>query len=271
MPEVVEIEFLKNEVASTLSNKEVAGATLLNEKISNLKGAEFENILVGKTLLSTDRHGKILILNFSSDYRLLIHFLITGYMKLITEEENKAQAVLKFNDGNTLGIFGIMKPGFIKIYKAKDLKEIEEIKELGVDVLSKEFTFEKFKQILEENAKKSIKDILISQEIIAGLGNAYSDEILFESKIHPKRKAKELKEEEKEILFKNIFKIIEEGKKYGGASELSFVHLDGRKGEFHKHFKVHKREGEKCLVCGTSIETISIGGRTSYFCPNCQR
>jgi len=111
----------------------------------------------------------------------------------------------------------------------------------------------------------------MNQEIIAGLGNAYSDEILFNSKIHPKRKCGTLLETDSREIYDSIFAIIEKSKRCGGASELSFVHLSGTKGEFHKHFNVHKKEREKCPVCGSLIQSVTVGGRTSYFCPKCRR
>ncbi|MGC8788549.1 MAG: bifunctional DNA-formamidopyrimidine glycosylase/DNA-(apurinic or apyrimidinic site) lyase [Caldisericum sp.] len=272
MPEIIEVNFLKDEIASAFLGKRVVEAILRNEKIANIKKKEFEKELTGELLEDVKRHGKILILKFSNDKYLLIHFLLTGYMRLIEEsEKEKTQAYLKFDDERSLGIFGIMSNGFIHFHKGKKIEDLEELKELGIDVLDEKFTVEKFKEIVEENKNKTIKDILLDQSIIAGLGNAYSDEILFESKIHPKRKAKDLSFAEVETIYKNIFKILEKSKKFGGASELSFVHLDGTKGVFHKHFSVHKKEGEKCPVCGTQIETIKIGGRTSYFCPKCQR
>jgi len=270
MPEVVEVEFLKNETALTFKGKRVIEAVLNNEKISNIDKILFSKILTDETLVSTDRHGKILILNFTNNKHLLIHFLLTGYMKLIKEEEkDKSQAYLAFDNGLKCGIFGIMFQGFVKFYQEEDIHRIDEVAKLGVDVLSKDFTLEKFEALIAKFGNRTIKDLLIDQEIIAGLGNAYSDEVLFLSKVHPKRKCRELKKEEIEIIYNNIFAIIEKAKRFGGASELSFVHLDGKRGEFHEHFLVHKKE--RCPICGSEIKTISASGRKAYFCPLCQK
>ncbi|BAL80969.1 Fpg/Nei family DNA glycosylase [Caldisericum exile] len=272
MPEVIEVNFLKDEIASTFIGKKVVEAILNNEKISNVCKNEFEKELKDEVLKDVARHGKVLILKFSNYKYLLIHFLLTGYLRLIDDsEKEKAQAYLKFDNGKSIGIFGIMSNGFIHLHETKNINNLDEIKELGIDVLDEKFTLENFKKIILKNGTKRIKDILLDQSIIAGLGNAYSDEILFVSKVNPKRKGGYLSEDEIESIYKNIFFVLEKSKKYGGASELSFVHLDGSKGHFHEHFLVHKREGEKCPICGTPIETTKIGGRTSYFCPKCQR
>jgi len=272
MPEVVEVNFLKDEIASAFLGKRLVEAALNNEKISNVSKEKFSKELEGETLEQVGRHGKVLILKFTNDKYLLLHFLLTGFLRLIEEaEKEKAQAYLTFDNGQSIGIFGIMSNGFLNYHKTKNIKDVDEIKQLGVDVLSEDFNIKKFKEILNEFKNKSIKDILLDQSIIAGLGNAYSDEILFESKIHPKRKAKDLTDKEIDTIYKKIFEVLDKAKKYGGASELSFVHLDGTKGHFHEHFIVHKKEGENCPVCGNPIEVIKIGGRSSYYCPHCQR
>ncbi|MEF3245535.1 MAG: hypothetical protein K6343_06135 [Caldisericaceae bacterium] len=272
MPEIVEVEFLREEIYSTFVNRKVEEASLNKEDLSNVTSNEISTLLENQKLLLTDRVGKVLTLSFSNDINLIIHFLLTGFTRLIDKKDKENyQFYIVFDNNKILGISGIMKPGFIKLYKTNNIYTIDEIKKLGVDVLSKNFTLDKFKILLRENCKKSIKEVLIDQEKLAGLGNAYTDEILFLSKIHPKRKCKDISNEEIENLYKNIFTVIELGKKYGGASELSFVHLNGEKGKFHLHFNVHKRENQKCPVCGDLIESIKIGGRTSYFCPKCQR
>lgn len=272
MPEVVEVNFLKEEIASAFQGRRVVEAILNNEKISNVDRKTFEKELKNETLIGTGRHGKVLILKFSDNKFLLIHFLLTGFLRLIdSNEKEKAQAYLAFDNQKSIGIFGIMSNGYVNFHRNKNVEETEEIKELGIDILDKSFDINKFKVILEANKNRTIKDVLLDQNIIAGLGNAYSDEILFQAKIHPKRKIKELTEKEIENIYKSIFEIIEKAQHYGGASELSFVHIDGTKGSFHEHFLVHKREGENCYICGTPIKMIKVGGRSSYFCPYCQR
>ncbi len=272
MPEVVEIDFLKDEVKNILKNKRVAEAFINKEVISNVTSSQFNEELKGKTLLDTGRYGKILIIDFSMDTSLIIHFLLTGFLKTTGKNESYiAQAGIIFEDGIALTINGIMAGGFIRLHKKSDIQSDESIKRLGIDVLNKEFNYECFHSIIKKNEKITIKEILINQEIIAGLGNAYSDEILFNANVYPARKCSSLHRMEIEKLYQSIFQTIEEAKAFGGASELGFVHLDGSKGSFHKHFKVHKREGMNCAVCGAKINTVKIKGRTSYYCPICQR
>lgn len=272
MPEVVEIEFLKKEIQSSLKGKKVFGAFINKKEISNVSSSYFNEKLKDSTLIDTARFGKILGIEFSNNFTVIVHFLLTGFVKLQTSESNaQSQAGIIFEDKKMLAFNGIMKGGFIRIYNSNEILKDDTIKKQGIDVLDQNFTINKFKEIIYSNQKKKIKEILIDQEIIAGLGNAYSDEILFISKILPIRTCSSLKETEIESLYNSIHTIINEATKFGGASELGFVHLDGLKGTYHKYFKVHKREGECCSICGAKIKTIKLKSRTSYYCENCQK
>jgi Formamidopyrimidine-DNA glycosylase len=154
-------------------------------------------------------------------------------LRLIEEaEKEKAQAYLTFDNGQSIGIFGIMSNGFLNYHKTKNIKDVDEIKQLGVDVLSEDFNIKKFKEILNEFKNKSIKDILLDQSIIAGLGNAYSDEILFESKIHPKRKAKDLTDKEIGTIYKKIFEVLNKAKNTEEQASYLSSTLMGLKGIF---------------------------------------
>jgi formamidopyrimidine-DNA glycosylase len=272
MPEVIEVDFLRKEVEQLLIGKTVLKGILLKESLSNLNALQFSEILRGKKIIGARRKGKVLIIDFSNGVSLLIHFLLTGFARYYEKcVDINYQAVFYFVEGGCLLISGIMMGGFVKIAQTNRVFEEDGLKELGIDVLSSDFTLEKFKQIVRSSKRKSIKEVLIDQHIIAGIGNAYSDEILFEAKVLPFKKCKDLNSLEIENIFNAKDKVFKRAIAFGGESELSFVHLNGEKGEFHKHFNVHKREGEPCLICGTPIIMKKIGGRSSYYCPNCQK
>lgn len=272
MPEVVEIEFLRKEIQDSLKGKKVVSAFINKEAISNASSSVFNEKLKDSTLINTMRFGKILGIEFSNNFSVIVHFLLTGFIKLqILNKDINSQAGIIFEDKNVLTFNGIMKGGFIRIYKSNEILNDDTIKKQGIDVLDKSFTLNKFEEIIHSNQKKQIKEILIDQKIIAGLGNAYSDEILFLSKILPTRTCVSLKKTEIELLYNSIYAIINEATKFGGASELGFLHLDGSKGTYQNHFKVHKKEGECCSICGMKIKAIKFKSRTSYYCQNCQK
>lgn len=271
MPEVIEVDFLREEVSNLLKGKEICEVSLKKASLSNMSEVNFSDILKGKHITGARRKGKVLIIDLSGGFSILIHFLLTGFMRIYKEYPNDIQVSIRFCDDICLGIGGIMMGGFIKVVPSESIFTEEGVKELGIDVLDPCFTAEKFAQIVRLNRNKRIKAVLMDQHIIAGLGNAYSDEILFQARVRPDRKCSTLRDEEILAIYKSIGKVFEESRSYGGESELSFVHLDGRRGEFHEHFKVHKQENKDCPECGGKIVVMKIGGRGSYFCPNCQK
>ena len=141
---------------------------------------------------------------------------------------------------------------------------------LGPEPLDKSFTFEKFKEILG-NKKGKIKQVLMDPKVIAGIGNIYASEILWQVKIHPQTNVANIKEKELKLLYQTIIKILELGIKLGGDSFSDYRKVDGSKGNFHTERKVYSREEEKCKRCGAEIKRIKIGGRSSFFCSFCQK
>ena len=272
MPEIVEIEILRREVIDQLKGKTIKDTVINKESLLNMSGEEFSPLIAGNKIVNARRKGKVLIIDLSNNISLAIHFLLTGFMKLVNEcDRSKAQVGLIFEDGKCLMINGIMRGGFVKALNSAKVFEDPALKKLGIDAMSPAFTRGELEKILIRNGKKKIKQVLMDQSVISGIGNAYSDEILFKAGILPMRKASSLNKNEIERLYDAFSEVFKTAEKYGGASELTFVHLDGRKGEAHKHFFVHKREGKPCLVCGTPIQVTKIGGRSAYFCPQCQK
>jgi len=138
-----------------------------------------------------------------------------------------------------------------------------------LDPFSPEFTLIRFREIIKRN--RSIKIILTDQKLIAGIGNIYSSEILFESMIHPLKKGTDLSGKEIKVLYENIKKVLKKGLELGGASISDYRRPDGSRGLFDQYRKVYRREGKPCPRCGTLIKKITIGGRSAYFCPHCQK
>ncbi len=272
MPEIVEIEILKREVETQLKGAVIKEAFANKETITNVSKDEFALLLQNKKIISTGRKGKVLIINLSSNTSVAIHFLLTGTLRLLDHcDKEKIQVGFILKDRHCLAVSAIMRGGFVKVLNTKDIFNVPELKKLGIDAMDKKFTSDVFKRIVQTNGKKMIKQILMNQTIIAGIGNAYSDEILFSAGILPTRKANTLSNKEIEKIYQSMNKIFNESFQYGGESTLTFVHLNGKKGEYQNHFKVHKREGKPCLICGTLIKSTKVGGRKSFFCPHCQK
>ncbi|MDP2585426.1 MAG: zinc finger domain-containing protein, partial [Candidatus Levybacteria bacterium] len=169
-------------------------------------------------------------------------------------------AFLYFND--------LRQFGWIKVVKKDEVMQIPFFKEMGPEPL-KDLTLEKLKEIVSKS-NLAIKVLLMDQKKIGGIGNIYANDALFDAKIYPQRKAKDLKSEEIEKLYEAILHILQKSLDCGGSSDENFVNALGQEGNYQKHALVYGREGEKCRVCGSKIQKIQLGGRGTYFCPVCQ-
>lgn len=247
---------------------------------------QFVKILKGKKIRRVWRRAKNIIFDLSDDYALLIHQKMTGHLlvgkwekdgrtwipqknKKFQDPYNKFLHVIFFLDnGLMIALSDVRKFAKIELYKKEDLKK--ELDKLGPEPLEENFTFEKFKKILSKK-KGKVKQIIMKPEVIAGIGNIYASEALFRAKINPQKDIVKLNEKELKLLYWAIQKVLLLGIKLGGESFSDYRKPDGSKGNFDIERKAYKREGEECLRCKTKIKRVKIGGRSSFFCPKCQK
>lgn len=278
MPELPEVETIKNSLKKSIINKTIADIEILSSK--NFIGNQEE--IIGKKIIGIKRYGKVLAIKLSNHRYLNIHLKLTGQLlfspnlkKAIFSEKipftntNKlpgktTRIIIKFADGSGIFFNDLRKFGWLKI---ADNPEIPK----GVDVLSKDFTL-KFLTGLTKTTKRPIKILLMDQDKITGIGNIYANDALFLAKIHPLRGSNTLSNNEIKNLYQAILKVIDEGIKDKGSSgaDEAYVLPDGSKGTHQRHFLVYQREGKPCPKCKTKIKRIKQGGRSSFFCPRCQ-
>lgn len=222
-------------------------------------------------------------LNF--DYSILVHLKMTGQLvyypkkgKALTgghpikghenQPDRFARVIFQFTDGAQLYYNDVRKFGYLKLIKNQDIEK--EFAEFGPEPFDKEFSQAYFNDLLEKNKNKKIKSILLEQNLIAGLGNIYTDEVCFYSGVRPDRRSKDLSRVKKTKLYLNIKKVLTKAIKYQGTSVSTYLNSDGAEGKYQKVLKVYGRHGEICKKCGKQIEKIKISGRTSSYCPKCQ-
>lgn len=164
----------------------------------------------------------------------------------------------------------LRKFGKIILENAEKIGEIREIRELGTDAMSREFTVQKLDEILDKR-KTKIKLLLMDQEKIAGIGNIYANEILFEAGILPDRSAEKISSAERKKLFQVIRKVLVKAVKLRGTSDSDYRDTAGAPGKFQEALKVYRRAGKKCPKCGTIVQRIKLGQRGTFFCPVCQK
>ena len=271
MPELPEVETVKNQLAPKITGRTITNVSLLWEKM--VKGqdpAEFLRLVKGHKILELGRHGKYLIVHLSSGNKLIIHLKMTGSLLLgkntDSEPPQYSRAIIHLDDGQNVYFRDPRKFGVMKI--VTDTKEIDA--KLGPEPLAKDFTLKYFSEGLAKRTAP-VKAFILEQKFIAGIGNMYADEALFAAGIDPRRPANSLKKAEVKRLYDAIREVITAGIKYGGASVVTYFHPDGTVGTAHQHFNVAHNQKKICAVCGGPVERIVVRGRGTYYCPRCQK
>lgn len=284
MPELPEVETIVRDLNKKLKNKKIVAVESPDKKVWQLAAGEVKNIL-GKRIKAITRRAKMIIFDLA-DYYLIIHLKMTGQLvyqskvaliagghPILSEGKklpNKfTRAIFKFNDQSRLYFNDIRRFGWVKL-AARD-KLIELNSRLGAEPLSPDFTLEYFNKILSPKLKASIKQILLDQRYVSGLGNIYADESLFAARIKPFRRAGSLKSAEIKKLWQVIPKTLRSAIKYRGTSFSDYVDAQGQTGNFIKYLKVYGRAGEKCKNCGQPVRKIKLGGRGAHWCDQCQK
>lgn len=272
MPEIAEVETVRNTLKNMILNKKIVDVNIIYPKIIESDIKDFKDILIGRKFIDIDRIGKWLMFDLN-DYYLLSHLRMEGkyFVKKSTDDIVKHEhIIISFEDGTDLRYHDTRKFGRMNLVKKSDIDKVEAIKKQGIEANSNKLTKE---YLYDKIHKKNIpiKSLLLDQTIISGLGNIYANEVMFDARINPNKLGKDISLKECDLIVKASKKIIDAAIKDGGTTIKSYTSSLGVTGRFQQHLMVHKREGEECKVCGTLIENIKIGGRSTYFCPKCQK
>ncbi|MEX1014495.1 MAG: bifunctional DNA-formamidopyrimidine glycosylase/DNA-(apurinic or apyrimidinic site) lyase [Candidatus Paceibacterota bacterium] len=270
--------------------------------------SDFNKFVKEKKIEKVSRLGKNILIYLSGDGVVLIHQKMTGHLlvgewekrevfknkndikekwkdepwipkndnKLLWDPKNRfIRLILFLDNGEMIALSDMRRFAKVLFGSKKEIFSLDDLSKLGPDPTEKDFTFEKFKKLFipEKGKRKTgrIKQVLLDQKFIVGIGNIYADEVLWASCIHPKTKAEKLKDSELKNLFNAIKKILKEAIKLKGTSIDDYRDPSGNKGKFGNVKKAYQRDGEKCFRCGTIIKKIKVGGRGTHFCPNCQK
>ena len=269
MPELPEVETIKNELASHILGRQVTGITLLWEGIVRQPSVEaFRSRLIGQRITGLTRHGKYLAFSLSSGEVLVMHLKMSGSLLLKSasaEPDKYVRAIIHLNEGHELYFRDPRKLG--ALWLAGDKNTI--VGKLGPEPLEDDFSPEVLAQRLHSRTAP-IKALLCDQTFVAGIGNMYADEALFAAGVHPLRPGNSLSRDEIERLYSAIYQVLRSAIGDKGASVLNYFRPGGELGTAHSRFEVAHRGGEPCPRCGTPIRRIPIRNRGSYFCTKCQ-
>ena len=289
MPELPEVEVVKRSLERKIQNLIIKKVKINDgnlrykideDKILNLPGKKIQKIY---------RRSKFLIFKIDHSYTMLVHLGMTGkfffidnkhvkyktsfYYKLDKTKDNKHDRIIFFFKNNQKLIYNdVRKFGFIKFFNSNNYKKIYHLNKLGPEPLQKNYNPNYLRNYFSKR-KRNIKDILMDQKCVAGLGNIYVNEILFLSRIKPTRQVINLKNFEINKIVKNTKKILSVAIKHGGSSIKNFSNEDGKKGDFQQHFNVYGRKGEKCSNrdCNENVTRVVISNRATFFCKKCQK
>lgn len=289
MPELPEVETIVRELKAEVLNRTFLDTwTDTRSLIKNCALDDFQKIIKGKKIVDIRRRGKNILIDLSSNYALLVHQKITGHLllgewvlkdgKWTSKEKGPLSddpmnrflhVVFNLDNGKQLALSDARKFAKIELWKRNELEKSKEWMDLGPEPLEEDFTFEKFKDLFIKKRGK-IKQVLMDQSFIVGIGNIYASEILFSSKIHPEEDVSKLDEKDLKNIYSSMQKILNKSIELKGDSFSDFRTISGEKGGFQSIVNVYQREGEKCFKCGEKIKRIVQGGRSSFYCSQCQ-
>jgi len=291
MPELPEVETIKLQLQKFLVGLPRGGAVRGHkiEKVQVNYPKIFigdKNKAIGTRILGIRRFAKVLSIDLDNGFSIVIQIKLTGQLiyrgpdlsskgqlseKVTGGVPGKHTHVIFYLDkGGILYYNDVRKFGRISVVKTKDVEKTGFVGKLGPEPF-KDLTLDYFKDVLSKTSR-AIKVVLMDQTKIGGVGNIYANDALWLAKINPKRPSLSLSPNEQKELYDAIHKVLKEGLKYGGASELAFVTPDGSEGNYQNHTLVYGRDGEFCDRCHkVKILKIFLGGRGTYFCPACQR
>ncbi|OIK10003.1 DNA-formamidopyrimidine glycosylase [Bacillus sp. MUM 116] len=274
MPELPEVETVRKTLKNLVIHKEIKDVSVYWPKIIKNPGEneQFADALKGESILDVGRRGKFLIL-YTEHYALVSHLRMEGKYGLYPKEvpfDKHTHVIFHFADETELRYRDVRKFGTMHLYKKGEEFLRSPLLELGPEPFDETFTKDYLSRMLKKTTRK-VKSALLDQKILVGLGNIYVDEALFRAGIHPERIANSLTEEEVMILHQEIIDTLSEAVKKGGSTIRSYVNSQGEIGMFQLELYAYGRKGEACKRCGTPIEKITVGGRGTHFCPNCQK
>ncbi len=271
MPELPEVETIKRQLNKRIKGKQIKKVEIRLRKFVKYPLKKFEKLVVGAKIGNIARRAKLLIIGLSSNFCLVVHLKLSGQLIFNGQINKHTHLIYYFTDGTKLIHNDLRQFGFVKVVPKSELDDFLKKEKFGPEPLTKEFTLKLFKELLAKRKKSKIKPLLMDQKFIAGIGNIYSDEILFYAKVLPTRKVSSLKSAEIKRIFEQIKNILTLALKKKGSSNRDYFDANGKKGNFAPLQRIYQRENQPCSKCKTKVKRIKLNSRSAHFCPKCQK
>ena len=287
MPELPEVETVRTGLSKYLPGKVIADVWHDWPKGFPNAPSDVAKFMLRAKITEIRRRGKVLIIELSNDYSLVVHLKMTGQLVFVGKERfgaghpnedlvgelpNKStRVVLDFTDGSKLFFNDQRKFGWMRLIPTLEIPEIDFMKTVGPEPLEDDFTVKDFIDRLNTRKTAVIKAVLLDQTVLAGVGNIYADESLYMAKIHPSTPVGKIPRTKLVALYSDLRDVLHEAIEKGGSTDRNYVNAEGKKGSYMSFAQVFRREGQPCPRCGTTIEKIRVAGRGTHNCPREQK
>lgn len=287
MPELPEVETVRRGLHELIIGREVIRVDYDTPKGFPNAPADVKQFLIGAKITDVRRRAKVLLIDLSTEYTLVIHLKMTGQLvfrangvafgaghpndSLIGELPDKSTRVtFEFADGSRLYFNDQRKFGWVRLMPSIEVPNIDFMQKVGPEPLDTNFTSQEFTQRFKRRAKTSIKAALLDQSVIAGVGNIYADESLWGARLHPSTLVGAITDEQFALLYKELRAVLALAIEKGGSTDRNYVNAEGKKGSYIDFARVFRREGLPCPRCNTVIIKSRVAGRGTHTCPACQ-
>ncbi|PIR43324.1 hypothetical protein COV24_03300 [candidate division WWE3 bacterium CG10_big_fil_rev_8_21_14_0_10_32_10] len=266
MPELPEVLTITEDLKKEITNKRINNVGFVGGYVP--KNADFfKKYAVNSTITHVSNIAKLITIKLSSNYYIATHLNMSGRL-LWNKDDGYTKVIMHFDDGNKLHYSSVRMFGYFEVWSIEKLEEYK--KRYGKVALDPTLTLKEFIMGLKRS-NTFIKNNLLNQKFISGIGNIYANDALYMSKIHPKRKSHSITGSEYKKLFENVKIILNEGILHRGSTIDRYADLYGNPGSHQNHFRVYGKRNQKCSICGSPLVFEKIQGRGTYYCPSCQR
>jgi len=287
MPELPEVETVRIGLRQFLPGKQVLSVTHDWPKGFPNAESDVAAFLIGATITEVRRRAKVLLIDLSTNYTLVIHLKMTGQMvfrgnqqhfgaghpnaSLVGQLPDKSTRVtFTFTDKTQLFFNDQRKFGWVRLMPTTEVQNLDFFQKVGPEPLAADFSTKDFITRLQRRSKSGIKAVLLDQTVVAGIGNIYADEGLWGAKIHPETKVQDISTVKLKALYHALRDVLALSIKKGGSTDRNYVDAEGKRGSYLTFANVFRREGKPCPRCGTIIIKTRVAGRGTHTCPTCQ-
>lgn len=288
MPELPEVETVRIGLARLLPSHEIEAVDFDWPKSFPNAPADVKNFLIDSKVVAVKRRAKVLLIELSSKYSLVVHLKMTGQLVFKSSKERfgaghpndslvgqlpdkSTRVTLTFSDDSQLFFNDQRKFGWMRLLPTAEVMNIDFFKKIGPEPLADDFTWQIMRDRLLRRKNTSIKAALLDQTVIAGVGNIYADEALWGAKLHPSMLVRDISPAKFRKLYYELVYVLRLSIEKGGSSDRNYVNAEGKKGSYISFARVFRREGQACPRCGRTIKKIRVAGRGTHICPHCQR